>query len=358
LKPEKGDLATVMVVDDTPENIDVLVGILRDDYRLKVARSGAQALNVVRNRPPDLILLDVMMPEMDGYEVCRRLKADATTRHIPVIFVTAKSDVVDEVQGLGLGAVDYISKPVSPPLVRARVATHLALYDTNRELERRVMERTAQLHETRLKIIQRLGRAAEYKDNETGLHVIRMSHYSRILGLAAGMSERDAEVLMNAAPMHDIGKIGIPDHILQKSSQLDADEWEVMKRHTTIGAEIIGMDDSELLKMARTIALTHHERWDGTGYPHGMAGDEIPRVGRIVAIADVFDALTSRRPYKDAWSIEDATAAMRADSGTHFDPHLLDLFLAELDRLLEIRAAFTDELNPEAAVVGTPATHG
>ena len=358
MKPEKGDLATVMVVDDTPENIDVLVGILRDDYRLKVARSGAQALNVVRNRPPDLILLDVMMPEMDGYEVCRRLKADATTRHIPVIFVTAKSDVVDEVQGLGLGAVDYISKPVSPPLVRARVATQLALYDTSRELERRVMERTAQLHETRLKIIQRLGRAAEYKDNETGMHVIRMSHYSRILGLAAGMSERDAEVLMNAAPMHDIGKIGIPDHILQKSSQLDADEWAVMKRHTTIGAEIIGTDDSELLKMARTIALTHHERWDGSGYPHGMAGDEIPRVGRIVAIADVFAALTSRRPYKDAWSIEDAVAAMRADSGTHFDPHLLDLFLAELDRLLEIRAAFTDELNPEAAVVGTPATHG
>ena len=358
MKPEKGDLATVMVVDDTPENIDVLVGILRDDYRLKVARSGAQALNVVRNRPPDLILLDVMMPEMDGYEVCRRLKADATTRHIPVIFVTAKSDVVDEVQGLGLGAVDYISKPVSPPLVRARVATQLALYDTSRELERRVMERTAQLHETRLKIIQRLGRAAEYKDNETGMHVIRMSHYSRILGLAAGMSERDAEVLMNAAPMHDIGKIGIPDHILQKSSQLDADEWAVMKRHTTIGAEIIGTDDSELLKMARTIALTHHERWDGSGYPHRMAGDEIPRVGRIVAIADVFAALTSRRPYKDAWSIEDAVAAMRADSGTHFDPHLLDLFLAELDRLLEIRAAFTDELNPEAAVVGTPATHG
>jgi putative two-component system response regulator len=349
------DRATILVVDDTPENIDVLVGILREDYRLKVARGGEQALRIVRTQPPDLILLDVMMPEIDGYEVCRQLKADATTRHVPVVFVTAKIDLADELRGLELGAVDYITKPVSPPVVKARVRTHLALYDQNRELERRVMERTAQLHETRMKIIQRLGRAAEYKDNETGMHVIRMSHYSRILGLAAGMSEHEADLLMNAAPMHDIGKIGIPDRILQKAGDLDENEWTIMQRHALIGAEILGNDDSALLQMARTIALTHHEKWDGSGYPQGLVGEEIPRVARIVAIADVFDALTSERPYKSAWSIEDATDALRAGAGTHFDPLLVELFLEQMDRLLEIRATFTDDLDPSAEVVGSRA---
>lgn len=353
---QEEDRATILVVDDTPENIDVLVGILRDDHRLKVARSGAQALKIVRAQPPDLILLDVMMPEIDGYEVCRQLKADATTRHVPVIFVTAKIDLADELRGLELGAVDYITKPVSPPVVKARVRTHLALYDQNRELERRVMERTAQLHETRLKIIQRLGRAAEYKDNETGMHVIRMSHYSRILGLAAGMSEHEADLLMNAAPMHDIGKIGIPDRILQKAGDLDDAEWNVMQKHTRIGAEILGADDSTLLQMARTIALTHHEKWDGSGYPQGLSGEEIPRVARIVAIADVFDALTSKRPYKGAWSVEDAVDALRAGAGTHFDPALVELFLQCMEPVLEIKATFTDELDPTAEVVGSVST--
>jgi putative two-component system response regulator len=344
----RGERPSVLVVDDTPENIDVLVGILRDDYKLKVARSGKQALRIIHTQPPDLILLDLMMPEMDGYEVCRRLKDDATTRHIPVIFVTARLDADAELAGLEMGAVDYITKPVSAPIVRARVRTHLALYDQNRELEHQVRIRTAQIHETRQKIIERLGRAAEYKDTDTGLHVIRMSHYARIMGLAVGMSEYDADLLLNAAPMHDIGKIGIPDRILQKRARLDAGEWKEMKTHAEIGAEIIGDDPSDLLQMARTIALTHHERWDGSGYPRGFSGEQIPRVSRIVAIADVFDALTSRRPYKEAWTVEEAVKAIRNGSGTQFDPRLVEVFVQNLPQMLEIRERFSDEKNWQA----------
>ncbi|MCC5886590.1 MAG: two-component system response regulator [Gammaproteobacteria bacterium] len=346
-QPKEPDRATILVVDDTPENIDVLVGILGEDYQVRAARGGEQALKLVRKAPPDLILLDIMMPEVDGFEVCRRLKEDYTTRHIPIIFVTAKIEMKDELAGLDLGAVDYITKPVSPPIVRARVRTHLALYDQNRELERQVRARTAELHETRLKIIQRLGRAAEYKDNETGTHVIRMSHYSRILGLAAGMSEAEADTLMNAAPMHDIGKIGIPDHILRKRGRLDDDEWQIMRTHPEIGGEIIGDDESELLAMARVIALTHHEKWNGSGYPLGLSGEQIPRVSRIIAIADVFDALTSPRPYKQAWSIEDALAMLQEGAGVHFDPQLVTLFLEHLPEVLEIKERFAEPSHPD-----------
>ncbi|MCC5871256.1 MAG: two-component system response regulator [Gammaproteobacteria bacterium] len=340
--PKEPERATILVVDDTPENIDVLVGILGEDYQVRAARGGEQALKLVRKAPPDLILLDVMMPGVDGFEVCRRLKEDFTTRHIPIIFVTAKIAMQDELAGLELGAVDYITKPVSPPIVRARVRTHLALYDQNRELERQVRARTRELHDTRLKVIQRLGRAAEYKDNETGTHVIRMSHYSKILGLAAGMSEAEAETLMHAAPMHDIGKIGIPDHILRKHGRLDDAEWSVMRTHPAVGAKIIGEDDSELLTMARLIALTHHEKWNGSGYPAGLAGEAIPRVSRIVAIADVFDALTSPRPYKMAWSVEEATAKLQDGAGVHFDPQLVTLFLEHLPEVLEIKERFAE----------------
>lgn len=348
-QPKEPDQATILVVDDTPENIDVLVGILGEDYQVRAARGGEQALKLVHKAPPDLILLDIMMPGIDGFEVCRRLKEDFTTRHIPIIFVTAKIEMKDELAGLDLGAVDYITKPVSPPIVRARVRTHLALYDQNRELERQVRARTAELHDTRLKVIQRLGRAAEYKDNETGTHVIRMSHYSKILGLAAGMSEAEADTLMNAAPMHDIGKIGIPDHILRKRGRLDDAEWQVMRTHPEIGGEIIGDDDSELLAMARVIALTHHEKWNGRGYPRGLEGEAIPRVSRIVAIADVFDALTSPRPYKRAWSIEDAVALLQEGAGVHFDPQLVKLFIDHLPEVLEIKERFADTSHPASA---------
>jgi len=348
---------TILVVDDAPANIDLLVNTLKAEYNVKAATRGERALQIVRSGdPPDMILLDIMMPGMDGFEVCRQLKRDFTTRHIPVIFITAKIGIEDEIRGFDLGAVDYITKPISPPVVLARVRTQLALYDQNRELYRKVREQTARLHETRLRIIQRLGRAAEYKDNETGLHVIRMSHYSRLLGEAIGMSEPEAELLLNAAPMHDIGKIGIPDRILQKPGKLDAEEWAIMQTHSQIGADILGdAGDSDLLEMARIVALTHHEKWDGSGYPNGLAGEDIPRVGRIVAIADVFDALTSERPYKKAWPVEQAVAVLKEGAGSHFDPRLIPPFLDVLPRVLEIKTHYAEETAPNEAVTdGAP----
>ncbi len=333
---------TVLVVDDTAENIDLLVAALRDEYLVKAAINGEMALKIVEKSPPDIILLDIMMPGIDGFEVCRRLKANYVTRTIPVIFVTAMIDAADEILGLELGAADYITKPISPPIVKARIKTQLALADQNRELERKVQQRTQQLDETRLQIVQRLGRAAEYKDNETGLHVIRMSWYTYKLALAAGMSEADANLLMHAAPMHDIGKIGIPDEILKKKGRLDEAELAIMRTHSQIGAEIIGDDPSELLQLAKTVALTHHEKWDGTGYPHGLAGEEIPSVGRIVAIADVFDALTSERPYKKAWTVSEAIEFMNSQAGHQFDPHLMQLFNQILPDIIAIQQQYAE----------------
>jgi putative two-component system response regulator len=271
-----------------------------------------------------------MMPGMSGYEVCAALKAHPATASTPVIFVTALTETADEVEGFDAGAVDYITKPVSPPVVRARVRTHLSLV------------RMEELRASRLEIVQRLGLAAEYKDNETGLHVIRMSHFSRILGIAAGMTENEADDLLHAAPMHDVGKIGIPDRILQKPGPLDAEEWKIMQGHVTIGAEIIGEHDGGMLALARQIALTHHEKYDGSGYPNGLAGEDIPLVGRIVAIADVFDALTSVRPYKKAWTEEDAVTFLREQKGRHFDPQLVDLFADQMPAIREIRLRWAE----------------
>ena len=331
------DKATVLIVDDTPENIDILVGILSDDYKIKVAIDGPRALALVAKSRPDLILLDVMMPGMNGYEVCKLLKQDPLTSHIPVIFVTALSEVADETQGFALGAVDYITKPVSAAVVKARVKTHLALYDQKRLLEQQVKIRTQELEATRFEIIRRLGRAAEYKDNETGLHVVRMSHYARLLAIKLGLPDTFCDLIFNAAPMHDIGKIGTPDAVLKKPGKLNAEEWAIMQQHAVIGAEIIGEHDDPLLKMARRIALTHHEKWDGSGYPYGLAGEDIPLEGRIVAIADVFDALTSQRPYKPAWTIEATMELLESEAGKHFDPKLVAEFKQILPQVVEIR---------------------
>ncbi|MCE9679301.1 two-component system response regulator [Shewanella sp. AS1] len=336
------DNATVLVVDDTPENIDILVGILGSEYKVKVAIDGPKALALAAKSSPDIILLDVMMPGMNGYEVCKRLKQDPLTCHIPVIFVTALSEVSDETQGFELGAVDYITKPVSAPVVKARVRTHLALYDQKRLLEQEVKARTKELEETRFEIIRRLGRAAEYKDNETGLHVIRMSHYARLLAQQLGMPDTYCELLYNAAPMHDIGKIGTPDSILKKPGKLDDEEWLEMQRHAEIGAEIIGEHNDPLLEMARRIALSHHEKWDGSGYPKGLSGEDIPIEGRIVAIADVFDALTSIRPYKKAWTIEETMALIESEAGKHFDPALVEQFKLILDEAIKVRDAHNE----------------
>ncbi|ASI93194.1 response regulator [Vibrio mediterranei] len=333
----------VLVVDDIPDNIHAIAGSLNEHYKVKAATSGAKAIQIALSTPkPHMILLDIMMPEMDGYEVCETLKANPLTADIPIIFVTAKSEVVDEQKGFELGAVDYITKPISPPIVLARVKTHIALYDQNLELSIKVRERTAQLEQSRLEVIQRLGRAAEYKDNETGMHVVRMSHYSRILASQLNVSNRWVELVFQAAPMHDIGKIGIPDNVLRKPGKLDADEWAVMQKHVEIGGDIIGDSDSLLLQMAQEIALNHHEKWDGSGYPNQLKGEQFPLSARIVAIADVFDALTSVRPYKKAWSIEETLALLERDAGTHFDPSLVPIFISKLDDILAIRAAFKD----------------
>ncbi|WCT24646.1 response regulator [Acidovorax temperans] len=320
----------LLLVDDEPTNLQVLRHVLQADYRLLFATDGARALQVAREQLPQLILLDIMMPGMDGYAVCRALKADPATAGIPVIFVTALNDSQDETAGFDVGGVDYLTKPVSPPVVRARVRTHLSLV------------RMDELRETRLQIVQRLGRAAEYKDNETGMHVIRMSHFAQLLALAAGCSPAWAEDLLNAAPMHDVGKIGIPDAVLRKPGPLDAAEWDTMRRHPEIGAEIIGEHPSGVLQLAREIALAHHEKWDGSGYPRGLAGEAIPVSARIVAIADVFDALTTRRPYKEPWPVQEAMNHIAAQAGKHFDPALVALFAPLLPQLLEVRARWAE----------------
>ena len=326
----------ILAVDDEASNLQLLRQILQDHYRLLFAKDGARALELARQEQPDLILLDVMMPGMSGYEVCAALKAHPATASVPVIFVTALTETADEVEGFEAGAVDYITKPVSPPVVRARVRTHLSLV------------RMEALRASRLEIVQRLGLAAEYKDNETGLHVIRMSHFARILGLAAGMTEEEADDLLHAAPMHDVGKIGIPDRILQKAGPLDPDEWKIMQSHATIGAEIIGEHEGGMLKLAHDIAITHHEKYDGSGYPNRLAGERIPLAGRIVAIADVFDALTSIRPYKRAWSEEEAVDYLMQQKGRHFDPALVDLFVAQLPAIRTVRLRWAEKEQAEA----------
>jgi len=324
------DKPLILVVDDEAGNLQLLRQVLQAEYQLLFAKDGRRALELAQQERPDLILLDVMMPDMSGFEVCAALKAQPATAAIPVIFVTGMADCDDEVKGFAVGAVDYIAKPISAAIVRARVRIHLSLV------------RMEELRASRLEIVQRLGLAAEYKDNETGMHVIRMSHFARLLGVAAGMSEREAEDLLHAAPMHDVGKIGIPDSIMQKTGPLDSHEWAIMQTHAAIGAKIIGEHATGILALASCIALTHHEKWDGSGYPNRLAGEAIPLAGRIVAIADVFDALTSVRPYKEAWTVEAAVLLLEQQKDRHFDARLVDLFLQQMPAIRAIRARWAE----------------
>ncbi len=333
---------TILVVDDMADNISLLSSILSDEYKVKAANRGGLAVKIAQAALPDLILLDIMMPEMNGYDVCRVLKNDPRTRNIPVIFITALGEMEDERTGFEYGAVDYITKPVSPPIVLARVKTHLALSHQNRVLEQMVSDRTAELAKSRLEIVHRLGRASEFRDNETGMHVIRMSHYCRILAEALGLEGGETDIIFNATPMHDVGKIGIPDTILLKPGRLTNGESRVMKRHAEFGARIIGEHQDPLLRAAATVALTHHEKWDGTGYPRGLKGEEIPLIGRITAVADVYDALTSERPYKKAWAAEDAREYILGERGRHFDPDLTDLFRDNFDSIVKIMGEHAD----------------
>ncbi|KMY68375.1 chemotaxis protein CheY [Desulfocarbo indianensis] len=324
------DKPKILVVDDEPQNLQLVRQVLGGDYQLSFATDGDKALEAAVKHKPDLILMDVMMPNVDGYQACRNLKADPNLAKIPVIFVTAMGDVSDEAEGFDAGAVDYITKPIKAPVVKRRVATHLSLVNVE-ELKR-----------TRLIIIQRLGRAAEFKDNETGLHVIRMSHYCKILAEKISQPPEWCTLVFQATPMHDVGKIGVPDKVLLKPGPLNDDEWKIMKRHPKMGADIIGGHDSKLLTMAASIALTHHEKWDGSGYPAGLKGEEIPLASRITAVADVFDALTTVRPYKDAWPVEKAIKLLQEEQGKHFDPELSPAFISCLDDVLAIKERWAE----------------
>lgn len=318
----------VLLVDDEPNNLKVLQQILKDRYELLFAINGEKALLAAQQHQPDIILLDIMMPGMDGYQVCQQLKQGPQTQSIPVIFVTAMSEVEDEARGFDVGAVDYIQKPVSGPIVLRRVQTHLSLV------------RVEQLDNLARAAIEMLGKAGHYNDPCTGDHIWRMAGYSAALARAAGWTPAQVEMIELAAPTHDTGKIGIPHSILKAPRPLEGAEFEVMKTHAEIGYDILGKSDNPVIKMAAIIALHHHEKWDGSGYPLGLAGEQIPEVARIVAIADVFDALSSQRPYKASWTVEKVMEVMKAMAGTHLDPHLFAVFEQILPEILQLKAAW------------------
>ncbi len=358
------DRPIVLVVDDTPDNLSLMSELLRDEYRVKIANGGEKALRIAHAAPaPDLILLDVMMPGIDGYEVCARLKASPTTRDIPIIFLTAKSDVADETRGFSLGAVDYITKPISPPIVLARVRTQLLLKasadflrDKASFLEREVARRTAELAAIQDVTILAMASLAETRDNDTGNHIRRTQHYVRALAQAlrqrpgheAQLTDAYIDTLFKSAPLHDIGKVGIPDRILLKPGRFDAAEFEIMKTHTTLGRDAISQAERQLgtpvafLSMAKDIAYSHQEKWDGSGYPLGLKGTAIPLSARLMALADVYDALISRRIYKEGMTHENAAALIVEGRGNHFDPELVDVFIDIQDTFREIAARYAD----------------
>ena len=334
---------TILVVDESVEDIDFLSEVLCTEYRVITASNGPKALQMAQTLPkPNLILLDINIPKIDGVELCQLLNNNPVTVQTPVILMTSKMENIDEEAGFAIGVVDYISKPVSPVIVKARIKTHLALYNHQRQLEREVQQRTLRLEKNQLEVIRCLGRAAEYKDHETGFHVVRMTWYSRILAEATGANTSWCNLLFDAAPMHDIGKIGIADHILCKPGKLNAQEWHDMKKHVEIGVKILGSEVSPLLTLAREVAISHHEKWDGSGYPNGYRGEQIPLSGRITAIADVFDALVSVRPYKKAWTVEQACDLLTSEAGKHFDPELVPLFINALPKILEVKESFAE----------------
>lgn len=341
----------ILVVDDEPANLRLVEKILQNAgyQHVDLVSDSRKAVDTYLQQESDLILLDLNMPNLDGYEVMQKLQALNQEVLAPIMVLTAQQAREFRIRALDLGARDYICKPFDQIELLARVRNLLqahrfeqSLHARKGELERLVQERTRELHDTRLQIVRKLGRAAEFRDNETGNHIIRMSKIAALLAQASGMNEYECDLLLNAAPMHDIGKIGIPDRILLKNGKFDLEEWEVMKTHTLIGADILAGDDSEVLKMAESIALTHHEKWDGTGYPAGLAGEAIPLVGRITAIADVFDALTSERPYKHAWPVSQAVEYIKMHAGTHFDPDLAAKFLDLMPKIQKIINEYSD----------------
>ena len=361
---EFSERPTVLVVDDTPDNLALVSTLLKDAYNVKVAVNGEKALRIASaEKPPDLILLDIMMPQMDGYEVCRRLKALPATRDIPVIFVTARADEEDERIGLELGAADYITKPISPAILMARVKAQLTLKasadflrDKNEFLEVQVARRTREVSAIQDVTILAMASLAETRDSDTGNHILRTQHYVRALAehlrghprFSSFLTDYNTQMLFKSAPLHDIGKVGIPDSILLKPGKLTPEEFEIMKTHTTLGRDAIDHAERalganvEFLRLAKEIAFSHQEKWDGSGYPQGLAGDAIPISARLMALADVYDALISRRVYKEPMSHEQAVGILKAGRGSHFDPDIVDAFLQIQDQFRATALRFSD----------------
>ena len=333
----------ILVVDDDADNREFLKQILQEHYQVAFSVDGKQALEVVKQIGPDLILLDIMMPEMDGYETCKILKSDLDTAKIPVIFTADMNKVEDETHGFEVGCVDYITKPVSKPVVLARVATQLSLHNQRRELEEEANERTAIYQESQKAAIYMLGEAGHYNDDDTGYHIWRMGAYSEAIARSAGWDVAKAEELQLAAAMHDTGKMGIPDSVLKKKGRLSMEEWQIMKSHTTMGHDILSKSKAEVFRISSEIALYHHEKWNGKGYPKGLKGEEIPVSARIVAIGDVFDALTMKRPYKKAWPIDDSFDEIERNAGTHFDPVLIDCFFKIKTEIIDIKKKWKEK---------------
>ncbi|MBF0529655.1 MAG: two-component system response regulator [Deltaproteobacteria bacterium] len=353
----------VMIVDDTEANVDLLVETLESDYELAVAMDGVSALEYVAESPPDLILLDIMMPDMDGYEVCQHLKSDPRYRHIPIIFVTAMTEVEDETKGLALGAIDYLTKPISPPIVKARVKNHLELKLAKEELEQqneileiKVLARTHELALTQDVTIFTLASLAETRDPETGGHIRRTQNYVQALAEHLKNHPKHGEylntevidLLYKSAPLHDVGKVGVRDSILLKPGKLTDEEFAEMKKHTVYGRDALAsaevyLGPNSFLTYAKEIAYTHQEKWDGSGYPQGLKGEEIPLSGRLMAVADVYDALISKRVYKPPFPHAEAVAIMVEGRGTHFDPDILDAFLAIEEQFKQIALKFADQ---------------
>lgn len=343
--------AEILIVDDEAANVRLMQKILAGaGYRnISTTHDSCEVRGLCERKRFDLLVLDINMPVLDGFQLMELLERDMSLQKSSILVLTANDSREFRIRALESGARDVITKPFDRVELLARVRNlievqiaHRYMRDQNQILEKDVLRRTRELQNARLQAVQRLGHAAEYRDNETGLHIIRMSNISALLGKSAGLCDYEYNLLLNASPMHDIGKIGIPDRILLKQGKLNPDEWELMKTHTQIGADILAGDDSDLMIMAREIAITHHEKWDGSGYPHGLKGTEIPLAGRIVAIADVFDALTSDRPYKRAWPVQKAIDLIRDERGKHFDPALVDAFFSILPEIIAVTERYSE----------------
>lgn len=355
ISPQQYQNATILIVDDQMTNILLLESILQSAgyTNIQSTQDPTEVVALVKELNPDLICLDIRMPQINGFQVMGQLKIIQKETLLPILVLTSEEDRETRLRALESGAKDFLHKPFDKVEVLMRIRNLLETSLLNRAviqqkamLEETVLERTQQLKDTQLEIVHRLAQAAEHRDNETGSHIVRMSHYAQILGRACGMNDEECDILFYSTPMHDVGKLGIPDKILLKPGKLDAEEWEIMKQHTVIGGQLLANSQSPVLQMGETIALTHHERWDGSGYPNRLSGEDIPLVGRICAVADVFDALSSKRCYKEPWPLEKVLQELRSLSGIQFDPRLIEMFDELLPVILDVQRTHSDVAVP------------